>query len=105
MCPARKGNNTVPDFVALEPHFCCFPLVLANTRLWPAVWPLMPCILSNLFSGLPRALFPTTLLDIAVYGHADIYPLLIIRSGSKYDQNKSSVTSSEKTKSYSVSEN
>ena len=42
MCPARKGNNTVPDFVALEPHFCCFPLVLANTRLWPAVWPLMP---------------------------------------------------------------
>ena len=42
MCPTRKGNNTVPDFVALEPYFCRFPLVLANTRLWPAVWALMP---------------------------------------------------------------
>ena len=35
MCSTRKGNNTVSDFVAFQPHFCCFPLVLANTRLWP----------------------------------------------------------------------
>ena len=93
----------MPDFVALEPHFCCFPLVLANTSMASCI--ASYAILSYFFSGLPRALFPTTFLDTAVYGHADIYPLLIIRSGSKYDQNKSSVTSSEKTKSYSVSEN
>ena len=48
-------------------------------------------ILSNFFSGLPRALFPTSSVNN--------------KSGSKYDQNKCNVTPSEKTKSYSVSEN
>ena len=52
-------------------------------------------ILSNFFSGLHRALFRTTFLDIAINNKVWV----------KVQQNKSSVTPSEKTKSYSVSEN
>ena len=65
---------TVPDACSCQTYFCCFPLALANTFSWP----LVP-ILSNFFdkkrtqnhpqcdSGLSRALFPTTFLEIAVY--------------------------------------
>ena len=54
--------------------YCCFPLALANIRPWA-----FRAILSNFFeegttqnypqylSGLSRALFPTTFLEIAVY--------------------------------------
>ena len=73
-----KGNMgydqyIVPDDCSCRTYFCCFPLALANT--FP--WPLVP-ILSNFFgkkrtqnhpqcrSGLSRALFPTTFLEIAV---------------------------------------
>ena len=74
-----KGNMgydqyTVPDDCSCRTYFCCFPLALANTFPWPFV-----PILSNFFetkrtqnhpqclSGLPRALFPTAFLEIAVY--------------------------------------
>ena len=74
-----KGNMgydqyTVPDDCSCRTYFCCFPLALANTVPWPSV-----PILSNFFekkrtqnhpqclSGLSRALFPTTFLEIAVY--------------------------------------
>ena len=74
-----KGNMgydqyTVPDDCSCRTYFCCFPLALANTFPWPFV-----PILSNFFkkkrtqnhpqclSGLSRALFPTTFLQIAVY--------------------------------------
>ena len=72
-----KGNMgydqyTVPDDYSCRTYFCCFPLALAKT------FPFVP-ILSNFFekkrtqnhpqclSGLSRALFPTTFLEIAVY--------------------------------------
>ena len=75
-----KGNMgydqyTVPsDDRSCRTYFCCFPLALANTFSWPFV-----PILSNFFrkkrtqnhpqclSGLSRALFPTTFLEIAVF--------------------------------------
>ena len=74
-----KGNMgydqyTVLDDCSCRTYFCCFPLALANTFPWPFV-----PILSNFFekqrtqnhpqclSGLSRALFPTTFLEIAVY--------------------------------------
>ena len=74
-----KGNMgydqyTIPDDCSCRTYFCCFPLALANTFPWPFV-----PILSNFFekkrtrnhpqclSGLLRALFPTTFLEIAVY--------------------------------------
>ena len=74
-----KGNigydqYTVSDDCSCRTYFCCFPLALANTFPWPFV-----PILSNFFekkrtqnhpqclSGLSRALFPTTFLEIAVY--------------------------------------
>ena len=65
---------TVPDDCSCRTYFCCFPLALANTFPWPFV-----PILSNFFekkrtqnhpqcrSGLSRALFPTTFLEIGVY--------------------------------------
>ena len=65
---------TVPDDCSCRTYFCCFPLALANTFPWPFV-----PILSHFFekketqnhpqclSGLSRALFPTTFLEIAVY--------------------------------------
>ena len=73
-----KGNMgydqyTVPDDCSCRTYFCCFPLALATTFPWPFV-----PILSNFFekkrtqkrsqclSGLSRALFPTTFLQIAV---------------------------------------
>ena len=73
-----KGNMgydqyTVSDDCSCQTYFCCFPLALANTFPWPFV-----PILSNFFekkrtqnhpqclSGLSRALFPTTFLEIAV---------------------------------------
>ena len=73
-----KGNMgydryNIPDDCSCRTYFCCFPLALANTFSWP----FMP-ILLNFFeeqrtqnhpqclSGLSRALFPTTFLQIAV---------------------------------------
>ena len=65
---------TVPDDCSCRTYFCCFLLALANT--FPC--PFVP-ILSNFFekrrtqnhpqclSGLSRALFPTTFLEIAIY--------------------------------------
>ena len=55
-------------------YFCCFPLAFANTRSWP----LVPFFESSFekqwtknhpqyLSGLSRALFPTTFLEIAVF--------------------------------------
>ena len=77
-----KGNMgydqyTVPDDCSCRTYFCCFPLAIANTFPWP-----FAPILSNFFekkkkktrdhpqclSGLSRVLFPTTFLEIAVYG-------------------------------------
>ena len=74
-----KGNMgydryTVSDDCSCRTYFCCFPLALANAFSWPFVQ-----ILSNFFeeqltqnhplclSGLSRALFPTTFLEIAVF--------------------------------------
>ena len=54
--------------------YCCFPLAFANIRLWPLV-PFFQISLNNselktarpqYLSGLSRALFPTTFLEIAV---------------------------------------
>ena len=68
---------TVSDDCTFRIYFCCFPLALANT--FPR--PFVP-ILSNFFkeqcpqshpqylSGLSRALFPTTFLEIAVYTYS-----------------------------------
>ena len=65
---------TVPDDCSCRTYFGCFPLALKNTLPWP----FLP-ILSNFFeeqrtqnhpqclSGLSRALFPTTFVEIAVY--------------------------------------
>ena len=74
-----KGNvgydqYTVLDDCSCRTYFCCFPLAFGNTLSLPFV-----PILSNFFeeqrtqnhpqclSGLSRALFPTTFLEIAVY--------------------------------------
>ena len=74
-----KGNMgydqyTVPDDCSCRTYFGCFPLALKNTLPWP----FLP-ILSNFFeeqrtqnhpqclSGLSRALFPTTFVEIALY--------------------------------------
>ena len=55
----RYDQYTVPDTITkCRTHFCCFPLALANVRPWPLV---------IFYSGLSRALFPTTFLEIAVY--------------------------------------
>ena len=84
-----KGNMgydqyTVPDYCSCRTYFCCFPLALGNTFPWPFV-----PILSDFFekqrtqnhprclSGLSRALFPTTFLEMAV-----IYSLHVI-SGTR----------------------
>ena len=73
-----KGNMgydlyTIPEDSSCQTFFFCFPLALSNTFSWP----FMPIIL-NFFeeqwtqnhpqhlSGLSRALFPTTFLQIAV---------------------------------------
>ena len=78
-----KGNMgydqcTVPDDCSCRTYFSCFPLALANTFPWPFV-----PILSNFFekkrtqnhpqclSGLSRALFPTSFLEIAVYRYGE----------------------------------
>ena len=65
---------TVSDDFNCGTYFFCFPLTLKNTFPWPFV-----PILSNFFeeqwtqnhpqclSGLSRALFPTTFLEIAVF--------------------------------------
>ena len=72
------------DDCSCRTYFCCFPLTLANTFPWPSV-----PIVSNLFekqrtqnhpqclSGLSRALFPTTFLEIAVcsFVYWDIRPM------------------------------
>ena len=55
-------------------YFCCFPLALANICPWPLV-PFFQISLKEQWtqnhpqylSGLSRALFPTTFLEIAVY--------------------------------------
>ena len=74
-----KGNMgydqyTVPDDRSCRTYPCCFPLALESTFPWPFV-----PILSNFFeeqrtqnhpqclSGLSRALFPTTFLEIVVW--------------------------------------
>ena len=69
-----SDQYTVPDDCSCRTYFCCFLLALANT--FPC--PFVP-ILSNFFekrrtqnhpqclSGLSRALFPTTFLEIAIY--------------------------------------
>ena len=79
-----KGNMgydryTVPDDCSCRTYFCCFPLALAN--IFP--WPFVP-ILSNFseeqwtqnhpqcLSGLSLALFPTTFLEMAVYGFCPV---------------------------------
>ena len=66
-------HYTVPNDCTCRTYFCCFPLALENTFPWPFV-----PILSNFFeeqrtqnhpqylSGLSRALFPITFLEIAV---------------------------------------
>ena len=79
-----KGNMgydryTVPDDCSCRTYFCCFPLALANTFLWPFV----PILLNlsdeqwtqnhpQCLTGLSCALFPTTFLEIAVYNNLDL---------------------------------
>ena len=79
-----KGNMgydryTVPDDCSCRTYFCCFPLALANTFLWPFV----PILLnfseeqwtknhSQCLTGLSRALFLTNFLKIAVYNNFDL---------------------------------
>ena len=65
-------------------YFGCFPLAIANITSQTS-----RAILSNFFeeqctqnhpqylSGLSRALFPTTFLEIAVYGYNAISPVMI----------------------------
>ena len=73
-----KGNMghdryTVPDDCSCRTYFCCFPLALPNTFSWPFV-PILSIPLKKqgtqnhpqCLSGLSRALFPTTFLEIAV---------------------------------------
>ena len=69
----KKCARDNPERYSCRTYFCCFPLALANTFPWPFV-----LIFCNFFekkrtqnhpqclSGLSRALFPTTLLEIAV---------------------------------------
>ena len=76
-----KGNvgydqYTVPDDCSCRTYFCCFPLARANICPWPP-----RAIFSNFFeqqstqnhlqylSGLSRALFSTTFIEIAVNGY------------------------------------
>ena len=76
-----KGNMgyhqyTVPDDCSCRTYFCCFPLARANICPWPP-----RAIFSNFFeqqstqnhlqylSGLSRALFSTTFIEIAVNGY------------------------------------
>ena len=73
----KNMNATIPKgHMGYDQHalLCCLPSAFANVRLWP----LLP-FLSNFFeeqwtpnrpqylSGLSRALFPTTFLEIALY--------------------------------------
>ena len=94
---SRKEGNmgydryTVPDDCSCPTYFSCFPLALANTFSWSFV-----PIPSNFFeeqktqnhpqclSGLSRALFPTTFLEIAVYalltyGNMPVQPRLRVK--------------------------
>ena len=85
-----KGNMeydryTVPDDCSCQTYFCCFPLALANTFSWPFI-----PILSNFseeqgthnhpqcLSGLSRALFPTTFLEIAVSKDAVVVVVVVV---------------------------
>ena len=74
-----KGNMgydqyTVRNDWSCQTYFCCFPWVFVNICLWLPV-PFFQISLKdsalkathNTFSGLSRALFPTTLIEIAVY--------------------------------------
>ena len=74
-----KGNMgydryTVPGDCSCRTYFCCFPLALANTFSWPFV-PILSIFSEEQWiqnhpqclSGLSRAIFPTTFLEIAVY--------------------------------------
>ena len=74
-----KGNMgydqyTVPDDCSCRSYFCCFPLALANT--FPRHFVPIPSYFfekkrtqnhPQCLSGLSRALFSTTFLEIAVY--------------------------------------
>ena len=75
-----KGNMgydrcTVSDVCSCRTYICCFPLVLANTFSWPFV-PILSHFSEKQWtqnhpqclSGLSHTLFPTTFLEIAVYG-------------------------------------
>ena len=84
-----KGNMgydqyTVPDDCNCRTYFCCFPLALANTFPWPFV-PILSIFFEKkrtqnhpqCLSGLSRALFPTTFLEIAE--NTDVYKTISMR--------------------------
>ena len=76
-----KGNMgydqyKVPDDCSCRTYFCCFPLTLANTFACGLSYQYFQISLKKkkrtqnhpqCLSGLSRALFPTTFLEIAVY--------------------------------------
>ena len=61
-----------PNDCSCRTYFCCFPLALADIRPWPLV-PFFQISLKNsdntiqYISGLSRAHFPTTFLEVVVY--------------------------------------
>ena len=68
------NQYTVPDDSSCRTYFCCFPLALANICPWPLVLFFQISFEEKLtqnhpqyLSGLSRALFQTTFLEIAVY--------------------------------------
>ena len=72
-CNMGYDQYTVPGDCSCQTYFCCFPLALANMSMASCA------ILSNFFeeqltqnhpqylSGLSRAPFPTTFLEISVF--------------------------------------
>ena len=63
---------TVPDTVAVEPKFCCFPQVLVNIRPW-SLEPLFQVSLKTvnlkpptIAFGIVACFFPTIFLEVAL---------------------------------------
>ena len=64
--PSGSGDENAEAVEPRRTYFCCFPLVLANICPWPPDFSeeQYPQNHSQYLSGLSRALFPTTFLDL-----------------------------------------
>ena len=108
-----KGNvgydqYTAPDDCSCRTYFCCFPLAFANTFPWPFV----PILSNSLekkrtqnhpqcLSGLSRAVFLTTFLEIAVFSSSQC-PLLPASQHFHQDEGRNKDRAKRAKKSYAL---